>query len=349
MNPRPLLWIGLALTFGLTSAAAAQRGTQGSLLVYPEFDSRNGNLTVLSFTNTSSTTAIGVERTYIAADTCTEFNRSSSLTPNDTYSTLTEFDNPDDDQGFVYVFAKEDVIGGVPITFNHLIGTSTIIDGFRGSMREFEPFSFQGLTGEGAPTDEDSDNLRDLNGIEYQGAADRLVFPRFLGQGYDFDPGNPGNRLVESDLILINLTGTSQFLATVDFLIYNDNEEVSSREFSFQCWSKVSLASITPSFTNEIIRDFTNHDPAEVAGVPGLESGWFRVDGLLASSPLQDIEDPTVLGALSTGIRGSSRAAILPFQVGEQYNGELVQRSAIIRDSTPSEGGAIGLNPSRKP
>jgi len=107
------------------------RRTPGSLLLYPEFDNRSGQITLVTVTNTNCDGidgGIDVEFVYIArfgqghTDVpCLETNRTRHLTPCDTITLWTTADNPNYEQGYLYVFAKHAATGQA-VVFNHLIG-----------------------------------------------------------------------------------------------------------------------------------------------------------------------------------------------------------------------------------
>lgn len=305
--------------------AAAQIEEPGSLLIFPEFDNRTGVENLWTITNTSSTEHVVVEIIYIGLTTnpaqpCPEFNRNILLTPNDTFTFLTRFHNPNQLQGFAYAFAKL-TTAGPAIKFDHLIGNAAKID-FGVTISKFNystnPFVFKAAAGLGhrAPTDVAPTNgHKDLNGQEYEYAPDEILVPRFLGQA-------PW-RL--SRLILIALSGGSRFDTTVDFLIYNDNEEVFSSEYTFRCWEQVYLHHISGIFENDFLSDFTNNDPLEVFGAPLVQSGWMRLKGAVANSTSASIPDPAILAVLVEGIL-DFRGADLPYGQG-QREGRLFPRS----------------------
>ena len=312
----------------------------GSLLIYAEFDNRMGNVSVLTLTNVASSGADArVEFVYIDKDDCSEFNRQEILTPNDTITLLTDVHNPQDEQGYVYAFARS---GSTPIVWNNLIGNTLIIDGFLTYEYSTNAVTFLGIgsaTGEvqadGTPTDLDGDGNRDLDGQEYAQAPDELLVPRFLGQS---DETDSDELYITSELILINLSGGSAFSTVVDFLIYNDNEEIFSSEYGFDCWEKPYLLDISGLFSNEYLKSSTNNDPMEVLGAQGLESGWFRVDGAVANSSVESIEDPAVYCVLVERISDYG-VADLPFSTGAQDNGSLLPHGVLgDGDPTPENG-----------
>ena len=121
-------------SLGMASEAFAGGRTAGSLLLYPEFDNRVGDVTVLTITNVDDAVEVDVEFVYIGRFgnsenevNCAEFNREETLTPNDTLTLLTRAHNPQMEQGFVYAFAREGVAN--PILHNGLIGNVLTIHG----------------------------------------------------------------------------------------------------------------------------------------------------------------------------------------------------------------------------
>jgi hypothetical protein len=175
------------------------------------------------------------------------------------------------------------------------------------------PYVFQSPVAAGSPTDANGDGERNLDGVEYSAGPDQLLVPRFVGQ----DGGD------ESELILINLTGAAQFTAIVDFLVYNDNEEVFSAQVSFVCWEDFDLLDISGLFGQSFLES-TNHNVNEQ--INGDEYGWFRMDGRIAFSSADSVQDPMILSLLIEEINGGTGAE-LPFTAGSQTNGELLSQS----------------------
>ena len=294
----------------------------GSLLLYPEYDNRQGVVSLLTLTNTAPGTfledSVRVEFVYRGRYgfqgeelDCSETNVQPTFTFNDTLTVMTSIQNPNDARGFVYAFAKNHLTNE-PIVHNHLAGSMLIVNGFNTIEYSINPFSYLGVGKPGESTDKDGDPLRDLNGIEYSQSADEILIPRFLGQ----------SPKLESELVLLNLSGGTAFSAVVDFLIYNDNEEVFSHEHEFQCWQKIPLAEISSVFTQEFLANESAQDPQEIGGAAGLESGWFRMNGDIAQSFFGEVLDPAIVGFLVETVRGRS-AADLPFESGCQANGDL--------------------------
>lgn len=302
-------------SFGLAADAMAGGRNAGSLLLYPEFDNSEGEVSVITVTNVSSTSDVEVEFMYIGrysddySQQCEEFNRAEHLTPNDTFTVITNYHNPQQEQGYAYLFAREGV--GNPVVANSLIGQVLTIDGWNNVEYSMNAVSYTGLGG-----DVNGNGLRDLDGTdEYEAGPDVLQVPRFFGQGGQF----------KSELILIGLTGGVQFDTYVDFMIYNDNEEGFSSQYSFNCWKKVLLTDISGAFEQQFLANGTTHDPDEDIGA-GSEYGWFEFTGHSASSTSTDIANPAIYGVMIEKI-GNYCGSDLPWEAGTNANGKLLPRS----------------------
>jgi len=315
--PTGLVRAALALVIGATAASAGGRNP-GSLLVFPEYDNLGGRISLLTITNTNSDLVNGsvyVEVVWLdggasAPLLCGETNQTYRLTPNDTLTLLGSIANPNAQRGFAYAFAKD--VAGRAIAFDWLIGDTLLIDSVFALDYAVNPLTFSSPRPQNQPTDVDDDGLRDLDGVEYEAAPDRLFVPRFLGQG----------PLATSELVLINLTGGSQFTAIVDFLVYNDNEEVFSRNHAFRCWTKVPLATISAQFSQAFL-SMSNQDVGEIVGYPMQESGWFEINGAIAFSSAVQLQDPAILAVLIETANGRSGAETA-FTLGTQTNGALL-------------------------
>ena len=305
---------------GLSVDALAGGRNPGSLLLFPEFDNRAGDVTVLTVTNTGSNEVdvefmyIGIEDHNGAPVNCEEFNRTATLTGNDTLTLLTRAHNPQQERGYVYVFAKSN---GAPSVHNYLIGSALVIDGIDNFDYSVNPVSFQGLG------EDDGNGLRDLDGYEYEGAPGEILVPRFFGQAHEHDD-DPSP--FTSELILIGLTGGAAFNTTVDFQIYNDNEEMFSASHTFHCWEKTSLMNISGVFSNHFLANFTNQDGDEIVGASNYQSGWFSLHGHLANSTTTTLKDPAVYAVLIERANGVG-VSDLPFEYGQNLSGSLLARS----------------------
>ncbi len=329
-----LAFIGVAVA-GLTVQARAEHQTPSSLLVFPCFDNTRNTNTLFTVTNTNDDSTLGnnnlpngtidVEFVYINGDNCLETNRTRRLTPNDTLTVLAGADNPNYQRGYLYVFAKRN---GVAVSFNYLVGSSLTFSSSDSKDFELAPIGFKALAATGQPTDVDSDGRRDMNGVEYAKVPDELVIPRFLGQGEANTTYGPIEE-AKTQLVLINLAG-ARFTAVVDFLVYNDNEEVFSAQYTIDCWDRVWLNQINGVFTDDFLEENTNHNPNEIYA-PGVdddpaEQGWYRINGLIANSSAASVDDPAILAAQIETLRGDGGAQ-LPWGIGEQDNGDLLNLS----------------------
>jgi len=328
-------YAGLAF---LGSIAHAGLTNPGSLVIYPVYDNRlheggTRNVTLFTITNTHPSETVRVHFKYVDGETCLITNKFRTLTPNDTFSAITSFDNPNSNQGYCFVYAVNS--GTTPINFNYLTASQVDLRGEAEDVDdanfEFEPFVFRTPTRRvphGQSTDLDCDGLRDFNGEEYEKLPELLHFPRFFGQAESQGETVPR---FKSDLVLINMTGGRAFTATVDFAVYNDNEEPLSAQYSFDCWSRVPLSGpygINDIFTNDFLLNSTSHNVNEVFGAQASfpETGWFTVDGAVASSNI-DILNPAILGVLIENDRGQNRCGgvVTPFGSFEtQDNGDLL-------------------------
>ena len=306
----------LGLTFILLAPSAKARGPEpGSLLVYPFFNSEQAVASVVTVTNACTDTEWGTifaHFIYIDAETCQETNRTQRLTHNDTFSAIVSAHNPNQAMGYLYVYAT---MSGRPISFNFLIGQMITFDGIENIQYGINAWSYKAINEFRIGTDVDEDGKRDLDGVEYEQTPDQILIPRFFGQGEAF----------ESELCFVALSGGTQFITTLDFLVYNDMEQAFSTEYTFDCWSKVSLTDISGAFLESFL-DNSIDDGDEMVGMNSIETGWIRIDGGVASSTIKTIDDPAFIAVLVERV-GVFGASDLPFGIGEQDNGTLLPRS----------------------
>lgn len=303
----------------------------GSMLLFPEFDSRPGMYTVLTVTNTdcldSSTDGgdVEIEFIYVDEEDCTEvINRTETLTPCDTFSVLTRAHTGPQGRGFAYVFAKDTSMitpgnpNGAPIAWNHLTGASMVINAFDSFDYSVNPVAFQSPFADRTNIDLDDDGLRDLDSREYEAAPNIITIPRFFGQDGNVAEGGP----FESELILIALSGGTQFETTACFSFWNDNEVMFSGEYTWNCWDKPTLLQISAAFAQDFLVT-TDHDLNEIFGASDREAGWICIEGCVANSSQEEIESPAIYATLveHVGIYG---AADLPWECGRRVNGALI-------------------------
>jgi hypothetical protein len=304
--------VGLAALVGALAAAPPARAelqNAGSLLVFHRYDNRPSNETLVSVANTHGTASVVTRWLYVSGDDCLILDRRETLTPGDQLTVLTSAHDPRPTQGYLIVFA-EDPSTLAAIVFENLIGSAMAIDGLGAIDHVYNPVVFAGL-GDGTSTDVNGNGRPDLDGVEYAPGPDELLFPRFLGQG----------AALQSELVLLDLSGGLGFTTVVNILLTNDNEELFSAQHAFECWTAIPLDGVSGAFTNLFLQS-TNDDPAEIFGAPQQEAGWFRLGGNAAFSAQRTILDPLVLGLVveRDGAGGSSGR---PFHFGTQDVGVL--------------------------
>jgi hypothetical protein len=319
---RHLRLASVAALIALGSVARATGVEPGSLLIFPLVDNTPGKTTLITVTNAHPTAGVDVEFRYVNSTNCLKLDTTHHLTANDTFSVITRFEAGSVQLGYCYAFAK---INGQPVSWNCLLGSEVVWHADTVCDFEVQAITYKAVNRIGGnPTNVDGDGLLDLDGREYEKSASLLLFPRFFGQG----------AVVQSELVLINLTGGARFTAIADFAIYNDNEVAFSAQYEFTCWAKVPLSTISGAFNNDFLL-FSGQNPQEVAGLGGLETGWFTVDGGTAFSTAAQFDDPALLALKIEKMAGVGlTAAILPFVAGRQDNGDLLPLG-VFGDTSP--------------
>ncbi len=298
-----------AILLAWSSPARAAGQEPGSLLVFPEYDNRPGQISLMTITNTNGDIVSGAVRVhfvYINASNCLETDLLFNLTARDTVSFLSTVHTAANQRGYAYGWAV-DKLTGKSIDFDHLIGSLLRVDGISIFDWSVQALAFQGRTGPGVDTDLDHDGRPDLDGLEYDKAPNKVYVPRFFGQ-YP-EPAPRSGPL--SDLILFRPLGPSNSTTTTAFLIWNDNEEVYSASYAFTCWTRQRLLGIAGSFGQTFL-SFTNHAPNEIIGMNTTEAGWFEVRGQVATtSSGQTTSNPPIFAVLVE--QRPNSAADLPF------------------------------------
>lgn len=299
------------------------RRVPASLLLWPEYDNGPGQATLLTITNINRAYlngAVRVEFRYIEGQSCLESNRTEFLSPNDTLTVHTQIHNGGTGRGYAYAYAVDNL--GVPISHNFLIGEELRLDGIGAVDYGMNAFTWRAIPNWKQPTDLDNDGIRDLNAFEYEPCPDLILIPRFMGQGVS----------TQASLLFVALSGGIAFNTTVDLQIFNDNEDPFSSQFSFHCWAKARLLTISNMFSNSLLHA-SNDAPDEVLGDPNTETGWIRLDGRVASSAATNIQDPAFLAVLIDN-RGGFSTADLPFELCTQTNGDLLP-VGLLGDTSP--------------
>jgi hypothetical protein len=333
----------------ITECNERHRRQCGSLLLYPEFRNQKGVITLLTVTMGCCSPSPGntiVEFRFIRGETCNESNQSFTLTPCDTVTMITSAVNSGGPgaQGYAYAFARNNIPSpnnptGTPVVFNHLIGQELILNGIESLNYGMNAVSFKAFGAnaddqvDNTPNDDDGDGIRDLNGPndpkpEYEEAPDKILIPRFLGQ-------TPG--LTDSHLILINLSGGQAFTTIVSILGFDDSENPFSATYQFYCWARPSLLEINQAFSNVSLLS-TSTSPNEILGAPTQKAGWFIVDGLVANSSVEAIQDPAIYAVLIECMGAGRCASDLPWELCSQTNGDLLPVSPLGDGPNPTNG-----------
>jgi len=268
------------LLLGLAGLASAQPREMepGSVLLYPIVDSRlgQGMGTVISVTNTLADRRVR-QNNFRVGDVQIQYfyiegrnnwqitDRFERLTPNDMFTVLAGDHNPQTELGFLIVIAQDPEVE-VPISFNYLIGDEILVD-VQGNrtwcltaipFKAIAPFQ-EGLGGVRTTTDTNANGAVDFDGTEYDYWPDVLYLNRFFQQ----------NASLETELTLVSMLGRD-FRISVNFLFYDNEEDVFSRSFDFICWTTVKLSDI--SLITRNLGGSSNE----------LQTGWAKIDGAFA-------------------------------------------------------------------
>ena len=272
--------------FGLIALIAALAGTgfaqpadliPSSVLLFPTVDSRagQGKGTVISVTNTNASRIVSPTNNLRYGDVQIHyyyvegmepfnnvFNRKEILTPNDTLTVLAGTHNPEMEVGYLLVVA-EDPESDDAINFNFLIGDEIVVDAAQNKLWSIPAIGYRAVNTGGMidnngrlKTDLNSNASVDFDGREYDLYPDELYISSFFEQ----------SATMEGELILVSALG-SYYRVDVDFLFYDNEEDVYSRDFEFTCWTSVKLSDVS-----KVTRNLggTAAEPA---------TGWARIDG----------------------------------------------------------------------
>lgn len=275
-------WLALgvlgALFLVLPTLALAQppdpniHAIPASALIFPLFDSNPMKGTLISVTNTNtSTTSCGngykrgdicVHYVYVDGEDCSEFDRTECLTPGDTLTVIADLHNPHQVTGWLWVEAR-DPETLEPISYNHLIGSAIIVESDLDFVWAYTPYSFRALVtgGEGSDcgfpfTDVVNQGFADFNGIEYEFFPDELILDNFFEQS-----GRVGNEIT---LMSVKPFGDTN----VSAIIWNNDEVPFSKGFVFECHTRGPL-----SLISSIVEDLGG-----VSGEPleRFQTGWIE-------------------------------------------------------------------------
>jgi len=312
------LLIAIVSALGATAVAQPLHLQPGSVLVFPLYDSSPGAGTVICVTNLNDDNLfcpnsdfrqgdILVHYQYIDGATWQEFDRFEFLTPGDTLCVLADLHNPEQDQGFLVVSAVDPSNMDRRVDFDHLIGSSIVVQSGLNFLWSYTPYAFRALPSAGAPgdpcnlpsTDADADTAIDWDGTEYDVFPAQLFIDSFFEETGGF----------ENQLTLLTTAGAN-YTAEVRFLFWNNIEMKFSRSFEFVCWHTCPLSEISNIVTN------LGGDEEEL-GQGARETGWASIMGSRiidgAGNPVQNDGGgnavPPILGVFSQFITGSDFSA----------------------------------------
>jgi len=292
-----------------TAAAEVSLGQPGSVLIFPLVDSTDSGNTLITITNTNTSELFcdfpfregDVKlaffyvdgKSWLCSDLC-EF-----LSPADTLTVLTNRHNPNMEQGFLIVQAR-DVATGLPMVFNYLVGMATVVNMDFNFEWSYLPYSFSAhFTGSGWDDNcrrrliEDDGCIKfgnpDHEGpgvVYYDRFPDTLIIPRFFGEGSpDSQPG-----LTFSNNLFLMSTMSSfppPNQTALNILGWNNNERRFSRTARFACWLSAPLGDFTSAVSQDNLA--SGGDPDETLGVA---TGWMT----LKAPPGPNGEDVGILG-----------------------------------------------------
>jgi len=277
--------------------------TPGSILIFPLFDSNQGN-TIINITNTNTDSSdcengrrdgktgdVTVHYTYIDGVTWEEFDLFEVLTPGDTLSVLARGHNHEQQKGWLWVEATDIEEDTRAIDFDYLIGSALVVKTDVDFEWEYAPYTFRALVEEqgdqskgltscdfyfvDGPYDQsDTDSTQvNFDGSEYDYFPETLYIAQFFGEGEseEFE-----GRVFANKLYLLS---TAPFGTDLSILIWNNNEERCSRTFSFDCWTEVALSDISKCALQENLNE--DSDNSELLSIP---YGWVSFnsnDGIL--------------------------------------------------------------------
>jgi len=284
-----------ALVVGtLVGPASAQpiHAQPGSVLIFPLYNSTQGNNTVLTVTNLNEDeNSCGngfrqgdVELHYVYySETWQESDTDEQLTPADTLTVLARGHNPNFEMGFLVVEAR-DPETGLAIDFDFLIGSAIIVNSEFDFEWAYTPYVFEALPGrfERGLTDDacgrlfldpagDPDELTmDFDGRELSAFPDTLYLDHFFGEGTP--AGRPAVSFGNTLYLMSSSPGGLGNSTNVALVGWNNNEKRFSRSFSFDCYYFSSLGEITNAVSQTNLD--VDSDDSELLGV---EYGWLRL------------------------------------------------------------------------
>lgn len=286
--------IGVAAMFSSPAMGQPTHAQPASFLIYPLFNSTDGNNTIISVTNTNQderSCGFGLRQgdvmihfVYTDGDTWQLSDRDEDLTPADQVVVLARGHNPNQETGFLTVEAR-DPESGNPLEFNHLIGSAHIVNSEFDFEWAYTPYPFLGNPNDNINRGQDrcsrdftdfagsgDSTTVDFNGTEYSKFPDILYLDQFFGEG------TPAGKNISFSNTLY-LMATSPNRTDVRMLGWNNNERRFSRTFDFNCWTETTLSELTNAVTQANLAVRSNLSEAE-----GVATGWLQLQASTSSN-----------------------------------------------------------------
>jgi hypothetical protein len=327
---------GVLALAGMTATVAQAQPEAyepASVLVYPYFDSRPQNATMINVTNTNTDRSVCADNDNLMTgdvrlhfvyygDTFAdinsgeanwlEFDRFEDLTPGDTLTVLAWTHNPEMEMGFLTVRALSPDTDE-PIDFDYIIGSAYMANAALDLMWSYVPYAFQAVGSTGTSTCGHDIVTTDpgtrFDDSDYVSFPDVLFLDMFIEERIG---------LFENKLVLMSTSG-QDFINETDFLIWNNREERFSRTHKFVCWTSLPLSGVS-----QVVKNLGG-DPDEFL----VQTGWIRIDGRrvldLSGNPVTDgdfANGPALLGVYMQTVRSE-------FQSGHELHFEGSQNASL--------------------
>jgi len=203
---------------------------------------------------------------------CYVVDRVEQLTPGDTLAVLTNCHNAANASGWVYIEAQDPEKFKEAWDFPYLIGHVLVVNSAGGT------YSINMIP--------DSQTESSTLALEFLAVAGSS-----LNIAHFQDP--------TEDEFYIPKT------VTLAFDIFNDNEFQLSSTRVFRCWFDQPLSVVSPVFGEDFLRNNTPNDPQELDincdNLGDFETGWAKVDAIIANSQTGTEYNPYIIGAITSG------------------------------------------------
>ncbi len=286
----------------LATPAAAQplHAQPASLLIFPLYNSTEGNNTLVTVTNTNEDERScnngfreGDVRLHFVyfSETCQESDTQEDLTPADTITVLTQGHNPNFEKGYLVVEAR-DPEELAPNQFDFLIGSAIVVNSEFDFQWAYTPYAFEAIFDGVADLDAcdrpvliSDDGFINFDDIEYSSFPETLYLDHFFGEGTN---SNRPNVAFSNMLFLMSTQAEDTDLAIIG---YNNNERRFSRSFNFDCYFMGALSELTGAVTQTALD--VDGDDGELAGI---NYGWLKLNAS-TRRPTRNVDvGPGILG-----------------------------------------------------